>query len=934
MTSSDPESKKSDIDVEDLLCRLQSEPDRASAESALEALCVEHPEAEVVLRRRWNALIRLGVVQNVEAVGRSLGRVGPYRLLRRIGKGGVGDVFEASEDGLRRTVAVKIMRGELRESPEAAERSRREMAAVGALNHPGIVRLFSFGEEWNVPYLVFERVFGASLGDVLAYVEGIPVPVRRASDLLSAVADLAPQSGSSVVSSSLLGRSTTWTDASVRLGAALVDALIYAHERGVLHRDVKPSNVMIETDGRPKLIDFGLARVEGENRVTFTGRALGTPAYLAPELLDAGPGLADRAADPRVDVYGAGLLLYEMLAGVHPFASSSMAETTRLIAVGAPFLRRLNRTVSRELEAVVMKAVETDPRRRYASAAHLREDLTRYLENRPVSARRPGVTDAVRRFARRRPALAAAYSVFLLAACVATPFAATSFVERRRLQADVELWAARGELTNLLQSADGVWPVSAGEAAVAERWAPRARRALERAEKWKAAAATFAERGRPRSPNDDATDDVEVRRARIATAEAEDHLARMPKGCARSTIRTTREAAALAKRDYQRRFDRVFEDPLDMDRYGAATAIADASIELASVLSRVEAALDAVRADSDPERIKAWVDARRRIEARYGGLLLPSIGGLVPLGPDPESSLEEFYADRTGVPPTRGPDGRLARESEFAVVFVLIPGGVARIGATTPTDAASRPDARNIDPLANAKELETPETTVDLDPFLISKFELTVSQYRRMGELTGRPSPAELAGCWNADARVGFADHPVFGIRFDEAAEASRRLGWTPPTGAQWEYAARAGTTTRYWTGSDPKSLEGAANVADRSWFATADREAYKAPWFDWDDGFAHTAPTGRFRPNPFGLHDVLGNVDEWCRDGVDDRAKNPPRPGDGLQWATPAGGRAALGGAWEYPTFMVRVSRRWNTLPDSRGATGLRPTIKLRSRM
>jgi len=312
----------------------------------------------------------------------------------------------------------------------------------------------------------------------------------------------------------------------------------------------------------------------------------------------------------------------------------------------------------------------------------------------------------------------------------------------------------------------------------------------------------------------------------------------------------------------------------------------------------------------------AWEEARTRVRGAHGFELAPQLG-LVPLGPDPESGLEEFGELATGELPTRDTDGRLVLGPETGVVFVLVPGGEAWIGAQR-----ADPGAPNHDPAAQLDE--GPVHALTLAPFLLAKHELTQAQWQRF---TGRTPAKYLAGMQVRTQAISERS-PVERVSWLEAERELARLGWRLPTEAQWEYAARGGAEGPWWTGDESISLEGAANLSDRS------ARAFGAAWTTFSDEledghFAH-APVGSFAPNPFGLHDVHGNVYELCRDeyGSFELARAPL---DGLLLVGNAAARVVRGGSFVSAAGGARLAKRDSAPPELENeAIGLRPARPL----
>src|SRR5437667_287186 len=309
------------------------------------------------------------------AIARILKDFGEYEVLEEIGHGGQGVVYRARQKGLNRIVALKVI-GLAHWATEAhVKRFRLEAEAAASLNHPCIVPIYEVRERYGACYFSMGLVEGGQL-DAVAKRE--PMPIRHAVELI----------------------------------AKLARTVHHAHEHGILHRDIKPGNILLDAKGEPHLTDFGLARlVETESTVTRTMEVLGTPSYMAPE-----QAVGNNAAIcSATDVYGLGAVLYQLLTGHPPFAGGTSYETIKLLLDTEPRdLRLWNPKIDRDLSTICVKCLEKDPQRRYPSALALSEDLERWLKHEPIRARRSGVFTRGRKWVQRNPT-----SALLAAALVA-----------------------------------------------------------------------------------------------------------------------------------------------------------------------------------------------------------------------------------------------------------------------------------------------------------------------------------------------------------------------------------------------------------------------------------------------------------------------------------------------------------------------------------
>jgi WD40 repeat protein len=321
-------------------------------------------------------------------------RVRGYEILSAIGSGGMGVVYKARHRHLRRTVALKTIRAAALADPEFLQRFHAEAEAVARLQHPNIIQVFEIGtaepglgEHHAIPFIALEFVDGGNLSQRAA----TPQAPRYAAGMVE----------------------------------KLALAVHAAHRLGVIHRDLKPANVLLTADGEPKIADFGLAkqlcadRDEAGRCLTQAGAVMGTPQYMAPEQVSSAP------PTPAVDVYALGVILYKLLTARVPFQAASALETMDLVRSQEPVSpRRLQPKLPRDLETICLKCLEKDPARRYASAEALADDLRRFLDDRPIQARRVSAVERYGRWCRRNPLpaalLAAVVAIFLTAFVLVT----------------------------------------------------------------------------------------------------------------------------------------------------------------------------------------------------------------------------------------------------------------------------------------------------------------------------------------------------------------------------------------------------------------------------------------------------------------------------------------------------------------------------------
>ncbi len=728
--------------------------------------------------------------------------IGPYRFLRQIGEGAFGVVFLAEQtDPIRREVAIKLLHA-MAYSPQTVSRFLNERETLARMSHPAIARIFDAGVDGHRrPYFVMEHVPGEPLHRFVA---------TRAAGLA----------------------------ARLELFLRACEGVNHAHQRGVIHRDLKPQNILVaEVDGewQPKVIDFGLAKViEGDapsSVQTHAGAVLGTPAYMSPEQVCGAIG----DVDTRTDVYALGVILYELLASTLPFVSlrdgaAGLAELQRLIVASEPPLASVRaaqsgmpyaRSLRGDLDWILRKAMAKEARERYASVTDLAADLRAFLAHQPVAAGPPSAAYVLRKFVRRHrvPVVAAALMLvsLLLGLAVSTSLYRQADAHARSAQEHLEdFWRLADvvELEDLVLAEKQLWPSSPTRLADHERWLERARGLLARAT------------------------------VHASTVQSLQRRLADPGAAA---------MAAEEERGAQFLLDRLQRHLAGLDAF-AGDGGALRSMERRAEFART------VAARSIDQQQAAWARAIAAVGSskHYGGLQLRPILGLVPLGADPDSGLEEFAHLQSGAVPVRGAAGRLVIGEDTGIVLVLLPGGEFEVGSQSqvPTEPYHDPWR---------EEIEFDRGRGRLAPYLIGKYELTQGQVAAMGlpvQALGRMGNAQLEG----PAFTG--RHPEESVIGPVVREWLPHFDLRLPDCFEWEVAARAGTDSVWGFGDRPEDLQGCANVADATLAdeGTAGIEADRAV----RDGFLSHAPVGSLRPNRFGLHDVLGNVAEMTTAATD----------------------------------------------------------------
>jgi len=740
-------------------------------------------------------------------------RASRYTVRREIGGGGMGDILEVWDEDLRRTLAMKVVRGTMEDpssggSPKAnvqlVARFLEEAQITAQLEHPGVVPVHELGVDNEARvFFTMRHVKGKNLEEVLDL-------VKKGKE--------------------------GWThERAVATLLRACDAMAYAHSKGVIHRDLKPSNIMVGKFGEVYVMDWGLAKIMGRETAgdrsprkrresetviletdrhadlqrspgsplgTVDGQVIGTPVYMPPEQAR---GNVEHLG-PTVDVYSMGAILYTLLTGHRPYLPEGVKltqhEVLRKVLEGPPEpVHDAAPTVPAELAAICEKAMARRVDRRYSDMQEMAEDLRAFLETRVVRAYRTGPVAELRKWIVRNRGTATALAALLVLVVAAS--LGFAWIEQSR---KASLARAYGEVERERDAKGRLSDIMGARALVAEAEA--------------------------RTPDTEGTRRLE------------------------GWLRHADEL--LSRRDHYRS---LLE--------GGGTVAEDERGDLVDLLRNIDA-IEAAAPDVREYTLRASVLPRRTLEepaaaweaaiasiaesSKYGGLAVRPQLGLVPLGASPESGLWEFWHVLSGERPRRDPaTDRWMIDEKTGIVLVLLPGGSFAMG--------SPPDEPN-------RAWDERQHSVTVEPFFLSKYETTQAQWERaMGT-----NPSEFPpGTVRLEVEFTGA-HPVECVTFSDCSRLAARLGLVLPTEEQWEYAARAGSSTAFEFGREPSSVEMKENLGDRSLdkLTVSRGQSLRPGSAPWDDRFPLHAPVGVFAPNRFGLHDISGNVAEWTSSRYD----------------------------------------------------------------
>lgn len=874
-----------------------------------------------------------------------------YSIRQEIGRGGMGRVLSARDDELRRDVAMKVMREDIGGGPESSSmRSLRlarfleEAQVTGQLDHPGIVPVHELGvDEQGRVYFTMKLVRGEDLGRVIEHARARRdgwSETRVIGVLLRVCEAMAYAHSKGVIHRDL-------KPSNIRVGRY---GAVYVMDWGLARvngrsdeRDLRVRELASAAASEPVVSERALYAQGDSPLQTMDGTPIGTPMFMSPE-----QALGElHRLGPTTDVYGVGAILYTVLTGQMPYVDPQEPldgmGIVRKIRAGAPRdVLALAPDATPELAAICEKAMRREPQERYADMEELAEELRAYLEQRVVRAHRTGPWRELVLWSRRNRAVA--LSLTALAAAILAGAIGIAYSESRRsMEADFRADALAA--AELVREAAWVGPCDSRGVASLAQWKRAAEELLARHGAFEAevardrnellrSGAAYENRGGVRAEMDES-----VREAQGWMREFEDVLAQARRALDGKSLEGDRvkdpaEAVRILPAEIEYWRTRVGElmaeappyRPLEETHAGALGGyVARERLlrdlgALGRAVPKVERRLELARASRTesvdaPEVARAWSEAIASITdsadcPAYAGRLtrLAPIEGLIPLRRNPRSGLWEFHHAASGEMPRLDAKGEWIIGADTGMVFVLLPGGDALMGAQ-----ATEPQSARYDPAASRTEAPW---RAELAPYFIAAHEVTQGQWLRMEG--GIPSLCATGRQLNPDPRVT-RSHPVESVDAHESARRLELFGLSLPTEAQWEYAARGGSDARFVFGDTDAAVAGCAN-------------GKRSVGDDPRDLYARTAPVGGLTPNGYGLYDVLGNVGEWCADAISDSQDRPTvLPRTGLREPQRPRDRVVRGGSFDTTPDQLRASARRGVHPSNADRfVGMRPVRNL----
>ena len=819
------------------------------------------PEGHGVKGLCPRCLLALGLGADDDADPRT---IGTYEIERLLGRGGMGVVYKARQVSLNRAVALKVLHPTLSNDPAFVKRFEREAQAVGRLNHQNIVQIYDIGEESGVHFFSMEYVKGKTLREMLDK-EGF-LKVGQAVDIIYQVAR----------------------------------ALKYAHAKNIVHRDVKPSNIIIDRLGRVKVMDFGLAKLGGKTRLTKTDTILGTVNYMSPEQA------RGETVDHRTDIWSMGVVFYEMLAGMSPFkATNEAALIHKIIYESVPDLKNLSPDAPAQLRAIVARAMTRDRDKRYQNVSAFMKDLQEFLtahkkEKEKPLEKRSRYLDKVLALARTKNALPKLLIPLILVVILIAGFLAYS------------RWPERSD-----QSSPG-WQLAVNEEFVDNR------------NSWRVGTGGL---------------DRSMENGIYQLTYVEDRVGGFRGHVTPFRFSDFRLEALL---NFQDSSDRAFGGVSFRESRATGTGRLYQLRIKANNMARLQKAWEGEKKGWYPfsEPLSPWVSFPAIIEGQDGYNHISLIclderitvhinGTLVADIRDSfsrDGDLAFFVGGQKGDtmlvdsvriyrPSTIG-GSLIAKDMPFEKVTIPKQEPEEKSETTPPTPAKITEEAPEGMVLIPAGEFmmgspsgegdddERPQHKVYVDAFYMDKHEVTNAQYKKFVEATSHVTEAEKRGkswVWTGKweempganwhhpggprSEIGeILGHPVIHVSWDDAIAYARWAGKRLPTEAEWEYACRAGNTTKYFFGNSERGL------GEYAWYTS--------------NSSNKTHPAGQKKANAWGLCDMYGNVWEWCSDWYDkdyyrnSPSRNPAGPTNGHS-------RAIRGGSWRANPAYMRSGNR-----------------------